>query len=658
MTGNPKLSLPTLAKVWRPVKDFAGYGGEATYLWPRWIFLRAVALVYMIAFAGIIADSPVLIGPHGIMPLPGLLEALRQNYPSAPEFFFRAPSLFWISSSQGMVLTLEWGGLAAAVALLLNLWPRLALAVCWISLLSFATVWKVFSGPLLDGLMIEVALLCIPFAPAGLRPGLGAKSPPWPIAVFMMRWLVFRVMFESGVVKAFIGDTRWSAFTAMDDFYETAPCPTFFGYLFHQMPHAWHVGEILLTYVAEFAAPLAAVFLGRGGRWFAFWPWVVFQAGIQLTCNFGWLNTASIGVGVLLFDDQMLASAARRIRLARLAGFLATTAITHPLRVAPAWRVYGLHAALWTHFCLTLISFAAVCELPLNALVDKVARPLTYVFGDFRIANSFTLYSWLDPYHCVVEFEGSNDGGRTWRTYDFRYYPNRVDRRGTFIAPHFPRFEASLQIELNNRDEPSKLYTAVAVQLLAQNPLVLRQFAANPFPDGPPQMIRMPGYRYTFTDFATWRASGRYWNRKFLDNIQPMVYRDATGQIIQVGSVLEEQKVQAEYGNPAAQSHLGFMYVSGEGVGKDVAEAVKWYRLAAIQGEPEAQFNLALIYTNGDGVPRDATEAFIWFALAADSGDSVAAGNRDICARELGTIAVLAAEQKVRAHRAEIQAGK
>jgi len=51
--------------------------------------------------------------------------------------------------------------------------------------------------------MLETALLCIPVRRRlGSAPGLGAESPAPTIAVFMMRWLLFRVMFESGLVKS------------------------------------------------------------------------------------------------------------------------------------------------------------------------------------------------------------------------------------------------------------------------------------------------------------------------------------------------------------------------------------------------------------------------------------------------------------------------
>ena len=61
---------------------------------------------------------------------------------------------------------------------------------------------------------------------------------------------------------------------------------------------------------------------------------------------------------------------------------------------------------------------------------------------------------------------------------------------------------------------------------------------------------------------------------------------------------------KAEAGDATAQYSLGLMYYNGEGVPKDSAEAVKWYRKAADQGYADAQFNLGLNYANGEGVPK------------------------------------------------------
>ena len=83
----------------------------------------------------------------------------------------------------------------------------------------------------------------------------------------------------------------------------------------------------------------------------------------------------------------------------------------------------------------------------------------------------------------------------------------------------------------------------------------------------------------------------------------------------------------AEQGYAAAQFNLGVMYANGEGVPKDDAEAVRWYRLAAEQGNARAQSNLGLMYANGEGVPKDDTEAVRWYRLAAEQGFAAAQSN-------------------------------
>jgi len=46
----------------------------------------------------------------------------------------------------------------------------------------------------------------------------------------------------------------------------------------------------------------------------------------------------------------------------------------------------------------------------------------------------------------------------------------------------------------------------------------------------------------------------------------------------------EETRAKAEQGDAEAQFNVGACYDNGTGVGKDEAEAVKWYRKAAQQG--------------------------------------------------------------------------
>ncbi|MEO6876075.1 MAG: lipase maturation factor family protein [Opitutaceae bacterium] len=627
-----------LAHAWWRIREFAGAAGNATYLWPRWIVLRAVGLVYIFVFAGIIREGQALVGPRGIAPLTEFFNQLHEKFPNFLEAFIRAPSLFWLSSSGGMVTLLAWAGLIAAVALVLNLWPRLALFGCWVIFVSFVTTWRVFSAAQLDRLMLETALLLIPFAPAGFRPGLGASSPPRPIAVLMVRWLLFRVMFESGLVKLTAGDPHWRNFTAMEVMYETSPFPTIFGYIDHSLPHAYHVFEIFLTFLAELVAPVVAVFGGRRGRWFAFWTWLAFQFGIQLTSNFGWLNTASIGLGFLLFDDQMLITAADRLGLRKLGAFLSARAVAST-RAISAFKLYTLRSVLWLHFYLTLFFFAKACGVMVDNLPYAITWPV-HLLWEFRSANGYYLYATFDPVRYQVEFEGSNDGGQTWRPYEFRYIPQQVDRISPFIAPWYARFEATVQIAGWN-GKKSPLMPAVAAHLLARDPDVMRLFANDPFPNRPPTLIRMRGYRLTFTDSATQKRTARYWNREPAGTYLPMLYLDENGQVTEASLASADEAVrnhdyanalaayeqQYHMGNLEAGFRLADMALKGLGVPKDPARAFALYTDLARQGEVVAEYQLGLCHEFGIGAPVNYPEAAAWYRLAAHHGSLVSVFN-------------------------------
>ncbi|MBE34964.1 MAG: hypothetical protein CMI16_05330 [Opitutaceae bacterium] len=609
------------ANLWTRIKDFAGYGGEATYLWPRWFFLRAVGIVFIIIFAGIIKESAALIGPDGITPLPGAIAELRAAKSNLFEAIISSPTLFFLSSSTAMVALLQWGGLLAAIAVVLNLWPRMSLFICWLSLLSFAKGWLMYSGPMVDRLMLEVTLLCVLFAPAGFRPGLGAQVSARPIIVFMMRWLLFRIMFENGISKILGGDLYWFDLRAMDIMYETAPSPTILGFFDHHMPHDWHLFEIALTFAAEIIAPLIAVFCGRRGRWWAFWLWAALQAGIQLTCNFGWLNTASIALGLLLLDDKMFAQAAGWLRLRKLADYFKTTSAVTPVPPLAKWRRYALCGAMNLHFYLSIIAFTTLARMPMPAFIESVNRPLKAIFDGFGSINGYSLFSRFEPFQFVTEFLGSNDGGVTWRTYDYRYFPQKLDRISPFTAPRLPRFEANIKAQSALNDHATPLFHFVATRLLEQKQPVIDLFESNPFPDSPPTMIRVAGYKYSFTDLETYRETGHFWTRIYLGEYMQPMFLNPDGEVGKVTNDIDQLHVKAYYGNLEAQTYLGFLLLRGEnGAPRDPAKAAQWFLFAAKQGHAVAQLNLAMIHLNGQGAPKDIPQSIHWGRSAAEQG--------------------------------------
>jgi TPR repeat protein len=70
------------------------------------------------------------------------------------------------------------------------------------------------------------------------------------------------------------------------------------------------------------------------------------------------------------------------------------------------------------------------------------------------------------------------------------------------------------------------------------------------------------------------------------------------------------------------------LYANGQGVVKDDAEAVRWFRKAADQGDAGAQNNLGVMYEQGrGGLVKDEAEAIRWYGKAADQGYSRAQNN-------------------------------
>ena len=117
-------------------------------------------------------------------------------------------------------------------------------------------------------------------------------------------------------------------------------------------------------------------------------------------------------------------------------------------------------------------------------------RLVDYLFRDFYSANAYVPYESIAAEKDEVEFIGSNDGGQTWRTYEFKFKPQRPEHICGFIAPWYPRFEASLQYAV--RLKRCLLIPRVSALLITRNPLVMRLFGNDPFPDRPATIVRMP----------------------------------------------------------------------------------------------------------------------------------------------------------------------
>ena len=492
----------------------AGTGTDRTesYLWPRWLFLRALGLIFFSAFYALAFQMHGLIGERGILPAGLYLDRISNVFGPLARVWF-APTLLWIDSSDRALTVVVAAGLIASVLLVLNLWPRLTTALCTILFLSCIAALQDFSSYQSDGMLLEAGFLSIFFAPPGPRPRLGASDPPSRFSLFMLRWEWFRIYFESGLVKLLSGDLHWRNLTAMDDYYQNAPLPSWMGWYVQQLPHWYHAGTVIITLLAELVL-VWAVFLPRRFRVACFLFVTALQIGIIATSNYGFLNYIVLALGVLLLDDQTLAS----VKLPLVSS--APREETRRLRIYRRAETVILAVAFYT----TIVAFAFGTSDSLLTLPNKLLQP-------FRIANAYGLFAVMTPARYEIEFQGSNDG-KTWIAYRFRYKPQDPKERPGFYAAYQPRFDWNLWFASLAPWQQSPWVVLTQERLLEASPSVLRLFRADSFHGKQPSMVRTVLWQYWFTDLETKRKTGAWWRRQELGSFSPGVTRAKDGTTV------------------------------------------------------------------------------------------------------------------------------
>src|SRR5262245_18634487 len=261
------------------------------YMRARWIWLRALGLIFFSAFYSLLFQIHGLIGTKGILPAREYLAALRNVV--GWKAYWLAPTLLWMSSNDWMLDVIVWLGIAASVAITVNFFPRLSIAVAFVCFLSFIGAAQDFASYQSDGMLLEAALLSL---------FLGRKDrPPMRAAVFMLQWEWFRIYFESGVVKILSGEPQWRNLTAMDKYYENGPLPTWIGWYVQQWPHSFHAATAACTLIVDLLVAWL-VFLPKKSRLIALCITTPLQIGIILTANYAFLNYLVLALGIWLLE--------------------------------------------------------------------------------------------------------------------------------------------------------------------------------------------------------------------------------------------------------------------------------------------------------------------------------------------------------------------
>jgi hypothetical protein len=539
---------------------FAARSGPSDRFASRWIFLRALGAIYFSAFFSLTFQIRGLIGPQGILPASEYLKNVAEQAGYARYWY--VPSVFWFSSSSAAMTALCWVGMAASLLLVLNLWPRGMLVICFLCFLSFVSAAREFSGYQSDGMLLEAGFLSLFFAPGGVRPGWGETRAPVRAALYLLLWEWFRIYFESGIAKIGSGDPEWRHFTAMDDYYQNGPLPTWVGWYVAQLPHWFHASSVFLTLALELVLIWAA-FLPRPFRialFFVVTPW---QIGIILTANYTFLNYLVLLLAILLLDDRFLfrffparwGKALRKRSVESDVDEVSTAgdklSIWGGNASAPAketstensetkaasrgpWkRVRAAFAPLRIAIVAVFLSWIFYATtVQMVWMIAPVGLPTSPValLDPFRIANRYGLFAVMTRGRYEIEFQGSNDG-QTWTAYPFRYKPQRLDKAPGIYAPYQPRFDWNLWFASLGEWRDNPLVLRTEQRLLSNDPDVLALFAANPFPSGPPRHVRAVLWQYWFTSRAERKTTGHWWRPELLGLYAPAIELEPNGKV-------------------------------------------------------------------------------------------------------------------------------
>lgn len=489
------------------------------------LFLGVLGAVYFCAFASLGVQIEGLYGAGAILPAEEYLDALAARAGSSA--WWQHPTLLWWSASDAALTGLCWAGAVAAVGLACGVLPPVSAALCWTLYLSLFQIGRVFLGFQWDILLLETGFLAIFVGPWRLL-SRGAFDPePAPVArmaLWMLRWLLFRLLFSSGVVKLASGDPSWWDLGALEYHYWTQPLPTWTAWYAAQLPSSLQRASVAAMFAIELVVPWLV--LGpRRARLLAFGPLVLLQVLIAATGNYTFFNLLTATLCLPLLDDDALAAAARRVRR------------PDPRR---EWAWAG-EEPRWPRLArirvgLAACGFAALATAGASAMAGRIlgysALPsplvaLVRACEPLRLTSSYGLFAAMTKIRREVVFEGSLDG-RQWREYELPFKPGDVGRRPRFVAPHQPRLDWQLWFAALGDWRSNLWVVAVQRRLLDGSPKVLALFDADPFADEatPPRYVRAMLYDYRFTDAAERAETGAWWRRSLVGPYAPTLARE------------------------------------------------------------------------------------------------------------------------------------
>jgi predicted DCC family thiol-disulfide oxidoreductase YuxK len=466
-----------------------------TYFHARTWFLRALGLIYLIAFWSFWGQVDGLIGHDGILPLAPWLDELRIRFGADAYRLF--PTLCWFNAGDPFLHLLCGAGVVLSLLLVLQIAPLFCLILLWGLYLSLSVAGQVFMNFQWDYLLLEVGFLSIFLAPFRLFPSRRYQSPISPWAHFLLLWLLFRLMFMSGVVKLTSRDDSWWNLTALRYHYETQPLPTPLSWWANQLPPWSQAFSTIVLFGIEIGAPFL-LFGPRRLRLAGVLGLLTLQVLIAMTGNYCFFNLLTAALCLLAVDDAFWPRIGRGASL-------------RP-------EVRGVAWPFWILVPIVVVVLALSGPLIWNGLFPEADWPpflsVPYAFLEpFRSLNGYGLFRVMTKTRPEIIVEGSQDGV-TWRAYEFKYKVGDPMRAPPIVAPHQPRLDWQMWFAALDDIRGEPWFMNFLARLLQGSPTVLRLIETNPFPDAPPRYLRAKLFEYHFTNALEKKQTGAWWRRE------------------------------------------------------------------------------------------------------------------------------------------------
>ncbi len=489
--------------------------------------LRAsLGAVYLAAFLSLAVQLADLAGSRGLLPVAEHLDRLRGAGIGLFARLHAFPTVLWIHAGDAAIRLLAYAGAALSLVYIAGRGGRAVPAILWVLYLSGITAGRDFFYYQWDNLLLEAGLLAIVLPARGSILDLVRGRPlpePSPAVIFLFRWLLFRLLFESGLAKLVYGREDWFDLNGMTFYYETAPLPSWGGWLVQQWPGWFHRMSTWFMLLVELVLPLFA-FGPRSMRRVLFAGNLAFQIAIATTSNYGFFNLLSLVISLAVLDDldlRWFGAQARRLPSPRrgtprpeadaAGGEPAPPAAASP---APAaGRALVMRRAAWAF--AGLVVFASLVEATTyfwrGSPAARSLQALSRIWDPLRCVNRYHLFPGIVRRRIVREIEGTADG-RTWTIYRMRYAPGDPRDAPPTTWLHNPRFPFTYSFVTLRRGGRDAEYLSNLVRRLCCDPAAVADLSEPlPFDGGRPLGLRVRDYHYRFGTWDDLARSGQYW---------------------------------------------------------------------------------------------------------------------------------------------------